>query len=100
MCGLITVQFKKATTYQRKTKNKQPALQPPLATSEGPIIELLGVESCELAGRRSVPTPNNYIDNRHLRFLKIDRWKTTFETGAPENQGNRPSVGRFQEMFA
>jgi hypothetical protein len=34
--------------------------------------------------------------------LKNDRWKTAFEIGAPENQGNRPSVGngRFQEIFA
>jgi hypothetical protein len=81
-----------------------------VATSEGPI-ELLGVRGRELKSRTyraaGSPTHNSQL-NRHLTSQifegksKIDRWKTAFEIGAPENQGNQPSVGNggFQEIFA
>jgi hypothetical protein len=54
-------------------RRKQPALKP-LATSEGPI-DLFGVGSCELAGRRSVPTPNRSIGISDFRKSTVGKYR-------------------------
>jgi hypothetical protein len=79
--------------YQRKTKAACFETVPGDLGSLRALltIDLSGAGNRNLPGRRSVPTPNNPIGISDL-FLSTVR-KQLSKLGAPETQGNRPSVG-------